>query len=528
MLEPAAQALVRARASARTVLTSSMVLMLAIVAFLALVPDDAHFFKARWLLMPDEAGMLLSARHLADHGSLKIDDPWYFRSPAHLPEGVGTAGDRIVPRKAVGGYLVYAAAFRVSGGAWLYVGPFFGVVAVVSLGLLVYLRTGGCWSAALAGLVFGTCSPFIIWASGLAFDNVIATGLFFLAVAMAELYLRTDRWRFAIASSVTAGFAVLVRNEFIVGVALALVVVLWSLYRRGRLKRQAAARPLALAVLLLVVSVVPLMNYYLYENPFHTGYPARAWQSSLEGVASALVDFSPGDFRLLAQSYLVEIGLPATVLLSLGVAGCVWLTALHRLDVILLGFAAFLLYFYLGRLGSYGSDATSLVGSYSRYILPVYGVGAASGVVAIWKILPRLRLQPVEARAVVTWVALIAVALSVREAFTDARGVKYIEEVTSILHTVNKAASQVPDTVVVSDVYAKGVIDGRGLRPGLLHDPAGITSIVRREIEEGRRVLVADDDTHVLYSGYLEDLAASFRLELVNEDPLILEVGVRR
>jgi hypothetical protein len=526
MLESAAQAIVRARASqrTRTVLSSSVVLVLAVAAFLALVPRDAHFFKARWLLMPDEQATLLSARQLAHHGSLKIEDPWYFRSPAHLPEGVGTVGNQIVPRKAIGGYLVYAAALLISGGAWTYVGPFFGIVAVVSLAVIVYLRTGEYWPAALAGVVFGTSSPFIVWASGLAFDNVVATGLFFLAVALAELYLRTDRWPFAVAGSVVAGFAVLVRNEFVVGVGLGLVVVLWSLLRAGRLNRRIVARPLALAVLLLLLSVVPLMNYYLYDNPLHTGYPARAWQSSLGGVARALTDFSARDFQALARSYLVEIGLPATLLLSLGIAVLAYLKAFHRLDVILLGFAAFLLYFYLGRMGSYGSDATSLVGSYSRYILPVYGIGAALGAVAIWRVLPGLGLHPAEASAVVTWVALVAVAISVREAFTDARGVSYVEETTSIMRTVNQVASEVPDTVVVSDLYAKGIMDARAIRPRMLGDPSQITGIVRRELDEGRRVLVADNETHDLYSGYLESLAGSFRLDLIHEDPSILEV----
>ena len=529
MLEPVAEALARVRASARrrTLLTALAVLTLGVVAFFALVPDDVHFFRAKWLLMPDETGMLLSARYLADHGSLKIDDPWYFRSPAHLPEGVATSGEQIVPRKAIGGYLVYAAAFRVSNDAWTYVGPFFGIVAVVSLAAIVYLRTGSYWPAALAGLAFGTSSPFIIWASGLAFDNIIATGLFFLSVALFELYLRTDKLPLALAGSASAGFAVLVRNEFIVGVALTLAVVLWSLFRTGRLKRQVTARPLAIGVLLLLVAVIPLMNQYLYGNPLHTGYPARAWQSSLGGVAHSLLRFRPGDFYILARSYLVEIGLPTTVLLLLGIATAAYLKALHRVDAVLLGFAAFLLYYYLGKRGSYGSNDAWLVGSYSRYILPVYGIGAALGAVAIWKLLPRLRLQPAEARAVVMWVALVAMSIGIREAFTNERGVSYVEEATGVLHSMDRVASEVPDTVVVSDVHGKGVIDGRALTPRLLHDPSQITGIVANELDEGHRVLVDADYTHPLYSGYVEDLEdAGFQMEPVNESPRILEVSV--
>jgi hypothetical protein len=295
----------------------------------------------------------------------------------------------------------------------------------------------------------------------------------------------------------------------------------------GRLKRQLAARPLVLAVLLLLVSVVPLTNYYLYDNPLHTGYPARAWQSSLGGVARALVDFEPGDFYVLARFYLVEIGLPTTVLLLLGIAASTYLKAFHRLDIVLLGFAAFLLYFYLGRRGSYGSDDAWLVGSYSRYILPVYGIGAALGAIAIWKVLPRLRLRPAEAGAVVMWIALIAVSISIREAFTNERGVEYVEQTTGILRSVNQMASEVPDTVVVSDVYAKGVIDGRSLVPRFLSDSSQVPRIVGRELEEGRRVLLVPSFTHPLYTGYVEDLeSAGFRMEQVNESPLTLEVGV--
>jgi hypothetical protein len=529
MLEPVAEALARVRASARTrtLLTVSVVLTLGVVAFFALVVRyDVHFFRAKWLLMPDETGMLLSARYLADHGSLKIDDPWYFRSPAHLPEGVATSGEQIVPRKAIGGYLVYAAAFRVSDDAWTYVGPFFGIVAVVSLAAIVYLRTGSYWPAALAGLVFGTSSPFIIWASGLAFDNIIAAGLFFLSVALFELYLRTDRLPLALAGSVSAGFAVLVRNEFIVGVALTLAVVLWSLLRTGKLKRQVTARPLVIAVLLLLVALVPLMNYYLYRNPLHTGYPAGAWQSSLGGIARSLVRFRPGDFYILARSYLVEIGLPTTVLLLLGIAASAYLKAFHRLDVVLLGFAAFLLYFYLGKRGSYGSNDVWLVSSYPRYILPVYGIGAALGAAAIWRVLSRLRLQPAEARAVVMWVALVAMSIGIREAFTNERGVSYVEYTTGVLHSMDRVASEVPDTVVVSDVHGKGVIDGRALTPRLLRDPSQITGIVANELDEGHRVLVDADNSHPLYSGYLEYLeAAGFRMEQVSESPSMLEVS---
>ena len=528
MLEPVAQALARVRASARmrSMFTVLAVLTLGVVALFALVPDDVHFFKAKWLLMPDETGMLLSARQLADDGSLKIDDPWFFRSPAHLPEGVATVGDEIVPRKAVGGYLVYAAAFRVSDDAWTYVGPFFGIVAVVSLAAIVYLRTGRYWPAALAGLVFGTSSPFIIWASGLAFDNIIATGLFFSSVAMFELYLRTDRLPLALAGSASAGFAVLVRNEFIVGVALTLAVVVWSLFRMGRLERRIAARPLVIGVLLLLVAVVPLMNQYLYGNPLHTGYPARAWHGSLGGVARSLLDFNLGDFYVLARSYLVEIGLPTTVLLLLGIAASAYLKAFHRLDVVLLGFAAFLLYFYLGKRGSYGSDHVWLVSSYPRYILPVYGIGAALGAAAIWRLLPRLRLQPAEAGAVMMWVALVAMSIGIREAFTNDRGVSYVEETTSVLHSIDKMASEVPGTIVVSDVHGKGVIDGRALTPRLLSDPSQITRIVANELDEGHRVLVDPDYTHPLYSGYVDYLeAAGFRMEQVNESPSMLEVS---
>lgn len=528
MLEPVAEALarVRARARMRNTFTVLAVLTLGVVALFALVPDDVHFFKAKWLLMPDETGMLLSARHLADDGSLKIDDPWFFRSPAHLPEGVATVGDEIVPRKAIGGYLVYAAAFRVSDDAWTYVGPFFGIVAVVSLAAIVYLRTGRYWPAALAALVFGTSSPFIIWASGLAFDNIIATGLFFSSVAMFELYLRSDRLPLALAGSASAGFAVLVRNEFIVGVALTLAVVVWSLFRMGRLRRRVAARPLVIGVLLLLVAVVPLMNQYLYGNPLHTGYPARAWHGSLGGVARSLLDFNLGDFYVLAKSYLVEIGLPTTVLLLLGIAASAYLKAFHRLDVVLLGFAAFLLYFYLGKRGSYGSDHVWLVSSYPRYILPVYGIGAALGAAGIWRLLPRLRLQPAEAGAVMMWVALVAMSIGIREAFTNDRGVSYVEETTSVLHSIDKVASEVPGTIVVSDVHGKGVIDGRALTPRLLSDPSQITRIVANELDEGHRVLVDPDNSHPLYSGYVEYLeAAGFRMEQVSERPSMLEVS---
>jgi hypothetical protein len=304
--------------------------------------------------------------------------------------------------------------------------------------------------------------------------------------------------------------------------------VLWSLFRTGRLKRHVAARPLAIAVLLLFVAVVPLMNHYLYGNPLQTGYPARAWQSSLGGIARSLLRFRPGDFYILARSYLVEIGLPTTVLLLVGIATAVYLKAFHRVDGVLLGFAAFLLYFYLGKRGSYGSNDAWLVGSYSRYILPVYGIGAALGAVAIWRLLSRLRLRPAEARAVVMWVALIVVSIGVREAFTNELGVSYVEKITGVLHSIDKVASEVPGTVVVSDVYSKGVLDGRGLTPRLLDDPSQITQIVANELDEGRRVLVVPaDKIHPLYSGYVEDLeAARFRMKQVHESPSVLEVSV--
>jgi hypothetical protein len=246
----------------------------------------------------------------------------------------------------------------------------------------------------------------------------------------------------------------------------------------------------------------------------------------LGGVARSLQDFSLGDFYILARSYLVEIGLPTTVLLLLGIAAFAYLRAFHRLDVVLLGFAAFLLYFYLGRRGSYGSDHVWLVSSYPRYVLPVYGIGAALGAAAIWRLLPRLRLQPAEAGAVMMWVALVAMSIGIREAFTNDRGVSYVEETTSVLHSIDKVASEVPGTVVVSDVHGKGVIDGRALTPRLLSDPSQITRIVANELDEGHRVLVDGDNTHTLYSGYIEDLeAAGFRMEQVSENPRMLEIS---
>jgi hypothetical protein len=222
---------------------------------------------------------------------------------------------------------------------------------------------------------------------------------------------------------------------------------------------------------------------------------------------------------------LLQIGLSCSVLLAVGLLFKAQLGQWHASDGLLIGFAAFELFYFLGKQGAYGSDASWLVSSYPRYLLPVYAAGAVVGAEGLHAALQRLRWGKFEVTSAFAAVVFMAGAIGLHEAFTNERGVPYAERVTQTHDAIRGVAVRTPHPVVVSDVSTKAIVDGHTITPRLLEDPSQIVRYVRREIESRRHVLLVPEPGHRLYSGYMEHLEeAGYSFFIRRRNPLIYEI----
>ena len=495
MIEPAAIGL----------LLLAMLLLATVV-----IVDDVRIFHAKWVLHPDETGVLFISSNLADAGSFVVSDAWYQQSPAHVPEGVTSVGGKLVPQKALLGYVVYAGAFLVSDSAWRYVGPFFGLLAACAAGWLVLEKTKNRWAAAGAALALGTSSPMILYASGLAFTDVIALSFYLLGVVAFHRHMKSGSRRALIWAGVALGAATLTRYDFFVAGVLSFGVALWFRREEADIKTNIRRALPGIVPFAAFIGVAAVANWWLYGSPLTTGYQAGSWQTSPTGVGGSLFDFGTLDFANLSKSYLFQIGLSCTLLMGLGVAAKYRMKRWDATDGLLLGFAGFGLFYFLGKEGAYGSNAAWLVGSYPRYLLPVYAAGVVVGMEGLYFALRSFQWSRRPASVALVAVALIAAAIGMHEAFgSNERGVAYVERLTNSHRFIATVAEQTPkQVVVVSDLNTKAVFDALTITPfkaGLTVDE--VVAHVRTELHRGRNVIVVGDQrSHPLYTGYVEAL----------------------
>ncbi len=512
-----------------TAAAPAAVLLLPVLAALLLVyvvvSEDVHLFRPSWVLHPDETGMLFSSKHLAESGSLTVDDDWYQQSAAHVPEGVTSARGRLVPQKALLGYVLYAGAFLVSDDAWQYVTPFFGLASAAAIGWLVYRRTRNRGAGLAAAVAFATCSPMIMYASGLAFVDVIATAFYLGGVVALYEHTRSGSRRLLLAAGIAFAAAMLTRYDFFIAGVVAIVVIGWLQRRRPLLANAAGTLPLAIPLALALAGTC-LANWWLYGSPFTTGYQAGSWQTSPGGVATSLYDFSAIEFGRLAWSYLFQIGLSCTLLLGFGLAAKAWLRSWDPADALVVTFAGFGIVYYLGKEGAYGSSEAWLVASYPRYLLPAYAAGVIVGVDGIANIIRPFRWSKAPLAGVLAAVALLAAAIGLHEAWSNDRGVPYTERVISVHSVIRDVTRHTPYPVLVSDVSSKAVTDSYTITPRRLAGPDEIVKYVERDLRAKRHVLLTDESGHPLYTGFVETLeAAGYRLTRRRRNPAVFEVN---
>ncbi len=500
----------------RLVVESAAVTLLLLAALLVatvVIFDDVRIFHAGWVLHPDETGILFISSHLAEAGSFVVSDAWYQQSPAHVPVGVTAVDDKLVPQKALLGYVVYAGAFLVSDSAWMYVGPFFGLLAACAAGWLVLEKTKNRWVAMAAAFALGTSSPMILYASGLAFTDVIALAFYLLGVVAFHRHMKSGSRRALVAVGLAFGAATLTRYDFFVAGVLALGIALWFRREEADVKTNLRRALPGVAPFAAMVALAAVANWWLYGSPFTTGYQAGSWQTSPASVGGSLFDFGPVDFADLSQSYLIQIGLSCTLLLGLGVAAKYRLRRWDATDGLLLGFAGFGLFYFLGKEGAYGTSEAWLVGSYPRYLLPVYAAGAVVGIEGVFGVLRAFQWNHRPTSVALVALALVAAAIGMHEAFgSNERGVAYVERLTNSHRFIATVAEQTPEqVVVVSDLNTKAVFSARTITPfraGLTADD--VVADVRTELNRGRNVIVVGDQrSHPLYTGYVEALRES-------------------
>lgn len=502
-----------ASAEAGIWLLAVLTLIAASIIAVSLLPDGVHFPRPRWLLHPDETGYLITARNLAETGSFVIEDEWYSQSPTHVPPGATEVDGRLIPRKAVGGYLVYATAFLISDGAWLYVGPFFGVLAALAAGVLVYQRTRELAGAAAAVVILGTSSPFIAYATGLAFADIIVVACILWSCVFFYKHLEEPTILTGFATGALAGFAVLTRLDFLVVAGLMGIVAMIQFWNQGRLRSSLLVSGPAIAVFLAVIAGTLVANDAFYGSPFKTGYQG-GWQESPEGVASSFTSVSTAGLLKLSGDYLLRIGLPPTLLL---IVGLVSKTFFERrapapavaLDFVFLGSVVFALVYFLGRPGAYGTGESWLVSSYPRYILHVYAIGVIWGVQAICLISRSCGISRQLAVALVLSVTVIAASVGVREAFHSDKGVQYIEMLTGRHQAIAATVAELGESpIVISDLNSKPILNARTITPLQgVDDSYDVVAEVISLLESGETVFVIGDQrNHPLYTGYVEKL----------------------
>ncbi len=484
----------------------------AVVAASLIMPRNVHVFRAAWILHPDETGYLMTSRHLAEHGSLVIRDSFFAEDPSHVPPGTTAIGDQIVPRKAVGGYFVYAAAFLVSDTAWLWVGPLFGVLAALAAAAIVKLKTGNMLAAAGCAVLCLTASPMIVYASGLAVENVIATAMILCGVLGLALFARRPRVMSGMLSGLGFGFGMAVRYDMAVAAVLAgIAVVVLVATAKGRRRSVLLASLPGGAIFLACGIGLMCSNRYFYGSVFSTGY-AGGWQESPSGVGGSFLTISIAGFRDLFSAYMLQIGFASTLLLVAGVAVKCLFGVFDASDFVLISFAGFCIVYFLGHPGAGGTGGAALAGSYPRYMLPVYLIGPILGTEAIALLLPRMRLTPALSFAALTLVAILGATAGIREAFTNKTGVPYIERLTKQHEVVRDVVYQTAaPVVVVSDLNSKAVLDAYTITPNKSERSGyDLVSDVRAQLQDGKHVVaIGDLRSHRLYTGYIEALRSS-------------------
>jgi hypothetical protein len=179
------------------------------------------------------------------------------------------------------------------------------------------------------------------------------------------------------------------------------------------------------------------------------------------------------------------------------------------LDFVFLGSIVFGLVYFLGRPGAYGTGEIWLVSSYPRYILPVYAIGVVWGLHGICLLLRSSNVSRQIAIAALACVTAIAVAISLREAFLNGRGVSYIETLSEKHRQYAEVVEDLQGPlVVVSDLNGKALLNTRTITPHF-SEIGTLETIneVQALLEAGTRVIVfGDQRDHPTYSGYVEDL----------------------
>jgi hypothetical protein len=497
-------------------LAAGAVVLSACLFAVLILPDNVRFARPHWLLHPDETGYLITAKHLAESGSPVIEDDWYKQRPSHVPPGAFESNGKLYPLKAIGGYLVFAVPFLISDDAWLYVTPLFGLLASLAVGALIQQRTNDWRFSAAGALVIATSSPFIGYASGLAFADIIAVTAMLWACFFLLRHLKQPSTSSGLATALCIGYAVLTRPDFVIAAMLMAVATAVFFHRTGQLRRGLIVSLPGIIAFGSIVVAILLLNDSFYGSPFKTGY-VGGWQESPGGVASSFGNISIRGLLDLSKSYLLQIGLPATLLLifGLGAKGIFAQRGFDHflaVDIVLIGTVLFTIAYFLGRPGAYGTEGSWLVSSYPRYILAVYAIGVVLGFEGLW-----LALRSINASALITLtvalsITVLAMSVSVREAFTSERGILYIEHLSEKHLAISDVIDGLPESViVVSDLNSKAILNRRTITPSSEGPTSKEAAVdVTRLLQSGERVVaIGDSRTHPLYTNYLEEFSAA-------------------
>ncbi len=512
------------------------------VAFWVMVPPGLFIFHAPWLLHPFEQEHLTIARNLAQHGSLVIRDAW-LAQPGHGSEDAAFVNGALVPRTGLLVYLIYAVPFLISDTAWVWVTPFFGLLAASAVAAFVRRRTGSVAVSALATLTFITTAPVLLAASGLAFENIIALAFLLWGIYALDRLATGPTVRWSIVAGTALAAAAMVRDDYAPAVALAgfFVLASWAARtwrdRDRRWTREIAPAAAVAAASLVTVMMILSLNAAFYGSPLHTGYGASnrpaaspVWTNSAGGILRYLGGFSPSAFWPMARAFLYHIGGFETGLL---VAGIVILALSRRLrisDLTLVAFSAFLIVFNLGHVGTYGGAIPYLVFSPPRYLLAVYSAGVILGFVALHDVAGFLaggRRIPII--LLLSGMTFLAVGTNLRQAYGGPYSIPAADRAVERNRRVHDFAARHEDGVFVGDVYTKAIISQRTIIPRLLPDLAQLAEYVRADLAEHRRVFVVEtaDDVPAPTGdrSYFDVLQQpGFLLVAVQPTPPILEV----
>lgn len=518
----------------RLVLGALVVLAIGLSAWL--FPRDIFLFHASWFLHPNEQEHLTISRHLADTGSLTIEDDWYGQSPAHGSEDKGYLDGKLVPRSSLVPYLMYAVPFLISDTAWTWVTPFFGLAAAVFAGLIVWQRTQSWLAGVAAALAMITTASVLLNASGLALENVIALAFLLGGVVALERFSAAPSGRLGALMSLMFALAAASRADVAPAGVIACGVLVCAYLRQAHqgtaAEQQLWGTVTAVTLFLAAVVLGLAFNDWMYGGPLKSGYGDQAWQGSAEGVGGWFLQFNLGDFKEMTWSFLFRIGKMPTSLLLIGLA---WLAVRRHLrpgDWVLLGLSAVLVVLHLGTSTVTDGASPYLVNSPPRYMQPVYATGVVLGIAAAYQALQMSSLRRLTNGVAIALTALLLIVVSVNlsEAYGDTWAIEAAERDTQEFRQVHEFASAHEGALFVGDYNTKAVINGYTLIPRLLERPEQLPLFLKAELAAGRPVYIVDtpqrrDPSSGYYSGYLRLLEASdFFVSLVPNTPGFLQV----